>query len=234
MARGVKSNFRTSRIVLVKYMSSVCSLTEDIYKHLKIDKRHPFLASVQCHSNTTISPAMLNPTLTVHIHSNTTISAAIWAPTLPARLLQYPNVNSLASSLGRENFRSRSQRIWFLPQNVMSSSPPSWVWSTLKNFTVKYSKSGVALRGADVVRLLQHLLSEEEAESGVSLRSLLSKLSPPGSDFADDVHHGAARSGAAPVFDHVDTPPVRRVARARRSLFWQLFTVGSQGCLQCS
>ena len=132
MARGVKSNFRTSRIVLVKYMSSVCALTEDLYKHLKFDKQHPILASIQCHSNTTISSAMLKPTLTVHINSNTTISAAILSPTLPARLLQYPNVNSLASSPGRKIFRSRSQRIWFLPQNVMSSSPPSWVWSTLK------------------------------------------------------------------------------------------------------
>ena len=35
---------------------------------------------------------------------NTTISPAILAPTLPARLLQYPNVNSLASSPGRSNF----------------------------------------------------------------------------------------------------------------------------------
>ena len=100
MARGVKSNFRTSRIVLVKYMSSTASN----FSKYSMPFKQPF-----------------------------------W-PTLPARLLQYPNVNSLASSPGRKIFRSRSQRIWFLPQNVMSSSPPSWVWSTLKNFTVKYSK----------------------------------------------------------------------------------------------
>ena len=60
----------------------------------------------------------------------------------------------------------------------MSLSPPSWVWATLKNFTVKYSKGGVAFRGADVARLLPHLLGEDEAESGVSLQSLRSKLSP--------------------------------------------------------
>ena len=60
----------------------------------------------------------------------------------------------------------------------MSSSPPSWVWSTLKNFTVKNTKGGVAFRGADVARLLQHLLGEDDAESGVSLQSLRSKLSP--------------------------------------------------------
>ena len=120
---GVKSNFRTSRIVLVKYMSSVCALTEDIYKHLKFDKRHPVLASIQCHSNTTISPAMLNSTLTVHIHSNTTISAAILAPPLPARLLQYANVNSLASSLGRKFFRSRSRRIWCRTESMPQVLP---------------------------------------------------------------------------------------------------------------
>ena len=69
MARGVKSNFRASRIVFVKYMSSVSVLTIDIYKNVNLDKKHPLLASIQCHSNTTI---FLN----------------ILAPTLPARLLQ--------------------------------------------------------------------------------------------------------------------------------------------------
>ena len=69
-------------------------------------------STIFCHSNTTISLAMLNSTLTFQNHSNTTMSLAILAPTLPARLLQYPNVNSLASSPGRNNFRSRSQRIW--------------------------------------------------------------------------------------------------------------------------
>ena len=109
MARGVKSNFRASRIVLVKYTSSVCALTEDIHKHVNLDQRHPLLASIQCHSNTTIFLAMLNPALTIQIHSNTTISLNSLAPTLPARLLQYPNVNSLPSSPGRDNFPSRSQ-----------------------------------------------------------------------------------------------------------------------------
>ena len=47
--------------------------------------------------------------LTIQIHSNTTISLNILAPTLLARLLQYPKVNSLASSPGRNNFRSRSE-----------------------------------------------------------------------------------------------------------------------------
>ena len=35
----------------------------------------------------------------------------------------------------------------------------------------------MAFRGADVARLLQHFLGEDEAESGVSLQSLRSKLS---------------------------------------------------------
>ena len=47
---------------------------------------------------------------------------------------------------------------------------------------------GVAFRGADVARLLQHLL-----------------VAFPGFDFADHVYHGAARGAAASVFDHVDT-----------------------------
>ena len=38
MARGVKSNFRASRIVLVKYMSSVSALTIEIYKNVSLDK----------------------------------------------------------------------------------------------------------------------------------------------------------------------------------------------------
>ena len=90
MARGVKSNFRASRIVLVKYMSSVSALTIEIYKNVSLDKQHPLLARTQCHSNTTISLKIL-------------------ATTLPARLLQYPNVNSLASSLAVTIFvRDRS------------------------------------------------------------------------------------------------------------------------------
>ena len=40
MARGVKSNFRASRIVFVKHMSSVCALTEDIYKNVNLDKNN--------------------------------------------------------------------------------------------------------------------------------------------------------------------------------------------------
>ena len=139
MARGVKSNFRASCIVSVTYMSSVCALTEVIYKNVSFDKQHPLLASIQCHSNTTTSLAMLNIALTLQFHSNTTI-------------LQYPNVNSLDSSLGRNNFRSRSPH-------------------ARQNFTDKYSKGGVAFRGADVARLLQHLLGEDEVESGVSLQS---------------------------------------------------------------
>ena len=79
-------------------------------------------STIFCHSNTTISLAMLNPTLTIQNHSNTTISLAILAPTLPARLLQYPNVNSLASSPGRNNFRSRSQRIWCRTQIMLQVS----------------------------------------------------------------------------------------------------------------
>ena len=100
-------------------MSSVCALTEDIHKIVNLDKQHALLASIQCHSHTTISLAMLNPALTVQIHSNTTISLNILAPTLLARLLQYPNVNSLASSPSRNNFRSRSQRIWCRTQSVL-------------------------------------------------------------------------------------------------------------------
>ena len=65
MARGVKSNFRAPCIVLVKHMSSVCALTEDVCRDVTFDKRHPVLASIQYHSNTTISLAMLNPTLTI-------------------------------------------------------------------------------------------------------------------------------------------------------------------------
>ena len=114
MARGGKSNF----IVLVKHMSSVCALTEDVCRDVNFDKQHSIFASFQCHSNTTKSPAMLNPTLTIQLHSNTKISLAILARTLPARLLQYPNVNSLASSLGRNNLRSRSQRIWSRTQSM--------------------------------------------------------------------------------------------------------------------
>ena len=47
MARDVKSNFRASRIVLVKYMSSVCALAEDICKNVNLDRQHPFLASIR-------------------------------------------------------------------------------------------------------------------------------------------------------------------------------------------
>ena len=205
---GVKSNFRTSRIVLVKYMSSVCALTEDIYKILKFDKQHPILASIQCHSNTTISVAIL-------------------APTLPARLLQCPNVTSLASSPGRKKNLSRSQRVWFFPQNVMSSSPPSWVWSTLKNFTVKCSKGGVAFRGADVARLLQHLLGEDEAESGASLQSLWSTLSP----FLDSTSQTMSITALPAVLQHLC---LITLTHHQCEEFWQLFTVESQGCLQCS
>ena len=65
-----------------------------------LDKQHPLLASIQCHSNTTMFPNIL-------------------APPLPAKLLQFPNVNSLASSHGRNNFRSRSQRIWCGTQSML-------------------------------------------------------------------------------------------------------------------
>ena len=50
MARGVKSNFRASRIVSVKHMSSVCALTEDIFQNVNFDKQHPIPASIQCHT----------------------------------------------------------------------------------------------------------------------------------------------------------------------------------------
>ena len=112
----------------------------------------------------------------------------------------------------------------------MSSSPPSRVWATLNNFTVQCSKGGVAFRGADVARLLQHLLGEDEGESGVSLQSLRSELSL----FLDSTSQTMSITAlpavaVAPVFDHVETPPVRRVARARRRLFWQLFHCWNSG-----
>ena len=55
---------------------------------MNFDKQHLLLATIQCHSNTTISLAMLNPALTFQLPSNTMISLAILAPTVPARLLQ--------------------------------------------------------------------------------------------------------------------------------------------------
>ena len=114
------SNFRASRIVLVKYMSSVCALTEDIYKNDNLDKQHPLFASILCHSNTTISLAMLNPALTFQIHSNATISLNILAPTLPARLLQMSEYELTCLVAWRgNNFRSRSQRIWCRTQSML-------------------------------------------------------------------------------------------------------------------
>ena len=110
---------------------------------------------------------------TIQIHSNTTISPAMLAPALLARLLQHPN--------------------------VMSSAPPSWVWATLKNFILEYSRGGVAFRGADVARLLQHLLGEGEAESGESLQSLRSKLSP----FLDSTLQTMAIAALPVVLQHL-------------------------------
>ena len=81
----------------------------------------------------------------------------------------------------------------------MSSAPPSWVWATLKKFTIKYSKGGVAFRGADVARLFQHLLGEDEAESGVSLQSLRSKLSP----FLDSTSQTMSITALPSVLQHL-------------------------------
>ena len=53
--KRAKSNLRASHNVLVKYVSSVCALTEDIYKKVNLDKQHPLLA--------TISLNILAPTL---------------------------------------------------------------------------------------------------------------------------------------------------------------------------
>ena len=100
-------------------------------------------------------------------------------------------------------------------QNVMSSSLPSWVWASSVHKAEWPSEEQMS-RGSC------NLLGEDEAESGVRLQSLRSKLSP----FLDSTSQTMSITA---LFDHVDTPPVRRVARARRSLFWQLFAVGSQG-----
>ena len=115
MARGVSKIHGIPYRLCEEHVISLCA-SEDINKNVNLDKQHPLLASILCHSNTTISLAVLNPALT--FHSNTTISLNILAPTLPARLLQYPNVNSLGPSPGRNSFRSRSRRIWCRTQSV--------------------------------------------------------------------------------------------------------------------
>ena len=100
MARGGKVKFQGNPV-------SSWSLCDDqgCLKRCECSQTASTLATSQCHSNTTIFRVMLAPTLTLQIHSNTTMSLAMLpAPTLPARLLQHPSANSLASSLGRNNF----------------------------------------------------------------------------------------------------------------------------------
>ena len=103
----------------------------------------------------------------------------------------------------------------------MSSSPSSWVWAKLKNFTVKYSKGGVAL--------LQHLLGKDEAESGVSLQSLWSKLS----HFLVSTSQTMSITALPAVLQHLCLSTLTH-HQCQELLARQFLTVGSQGCLQCS
>ena len=218
MARGVKSNFRASPYRLSEaHVISSCAYRRYL-SNVNFDKQRPLLASIQCHSNTTISLAMLYPALTIQIHSNTTIPLNIQAPTLLARLLQYPNVNCFASSLGRNNFRSRSQHARLLTISDVLVTSIVGMGDAEQLHRQIFEVRGGLLRSS-VARVLQHLLGEDEAESGVSLQSLRSKLSP----FLDSTSQTMSitalpRGGAASVFDHVDTPRVRRVCSRAQKL----------------